>query len=66
MAGIFGNGNARAEAAKQAASARRSQQASNEEAARSQQQAERGGSGGRGRNMMLGSLTSNLKKTLGG
>lgn len=66
MSGMFGQNKARREARRQAGEARQQTQEANEEAARSQQQAERGGSGGRGRQMMVGMLADRLKKTLGG
>jgi len=68
MSGIFGGG-ASKEAKKQAAQARREMQTSNEEAGRAQQRAERGsgsGAGTRGRDMLIGNLSTRLKKTLGG
>lgn len=69
MSGMFGGDarKARAMASKQAADARRDKQASTTEAAREQQQAERGASrGGRGRDMLMGQLSTQLKGTLGG
>lgn len=66
MSGLFGGG-AADEAKKQAATARRDKQDANEEAGREQQRGERGtGGSSRGRDMLIGNLSSTLKKTLGG
>jgi len=67
MSGLFGSGFASKEAARQAAMARREQQTSSEEEARARQHAERGApGGGRGRNMLIGNLSSVLNDKLGG
>lgn len=68
MSTIMGDGGAKKEAKRQAAEARRERQTANEEAGREQQRAERGAGPGstRGRNMLVGQLSSALKQTLGG
>ncbi len=60
------NEDAREEASAQAATARRQTQTSNEDAARAKQKAERGSSRSRGRDMLVGSMSAGLKKSVGG
>lgn len=66
MSGMFGDNGAKAQAAEASRKARKSEQRSNEEAGREQQRGERGGVRGRGRDMLIGNLSAQLKSKLGG
>lgn len=78
MSNVFGGGGdggaakkARQLQERQAAEARRQTQTANEETQRATQRAERGSGvtgseGGRGRDMLIGNLSTMLSKTLGG
>lgn len=72
MSNIFGGGQdaaiaeSRAAAEKSQAAARRTEQNANEEGQRNKQRSERGSGGGsRGRDMLVGRLSSMLKPNLG-